>query len=199
MRRLVCLIFYCAFSAGAWAQAIPREAERHRLVLLREAQFVWGLDAPVSSFAAQVQQESGWREGLVSRTGAIGLTQFMPATANWIGATRPDLESVNPGNPVWALRALVAYDKWLWERVDGASACERFAFVLSAYNGGLGWVRRRKARSDAPAVCFDKTCAVNPGISLANQAENQSYPVRILRRYEPLYMRSGRWRTGVCQ
>lgn len=188
-------------NAQTTAPSIPQNAERFRLTLLRESRMVWGLDAPVASFAAQVQQESSWREGLTSRTGARGLTQFMPATAEWIGSLRPDLANPNPANPVWALRALVVYDKFLWDRVQGANPCERLAFAMSAYNGGLGWTLKRKARSDAPDICFDKTCAINPGITPANQHENQTYPERILKRFEPMYARSGRWGIlglGVC-
>ncbi len=197
---LACLLSVFTQSANAQAiqPSIPKNAERFRLTLLRESRMAWGLDAPVASFAAQVQQESSWTEGLTSRTGARGLTQFMPATADWIGTLRPDLANPNPANPVWALRALVVYDKFLWDRVQGRNACERLAFAMSAYNGGLGWVNKRKAKSDAPDSCFGKTCAINPGVTASNQAENQSYPERILHRFEPLYVRSGRWGTGVC-
>ena len=66
------------------AQAqVPAAAARYRLTLLREAHGQWGLDAPVAAFAAQVHQESGWNPQAVSRVGARGLAQFMPATTLW--------------------------------------------------------------------------------------------------------------------
>ena len=68
--------------APASAQ-VPPEAHRYRLTLVREAQRAWGLDAPVAALAAQVHQESGWRPDAVSRVGARGLAQFMPATTLW--------------------------------------------------------------------------------------------------------------------
>ncbi|MDW9328117.1 transglycosylase SLT domain-containing protein, partial [Escherichia coli] len=66
---------------------------------------------------AQLHQESGWRPDAVSPAGAQGLAQFMPATADWISQLMPGLNSREPFNPAWAIRALVSYDRWLWQRV----------------------------------------------------------------------------------
>jgi membrane-bound lytic murein transglycosylase MltF len=185
----------------AQAQAVPQAAKAWRADLVRNARAVWGLDAPVSTFAAQVHQESGWRPGAVSHVGARGLAQFMPATADWISRLYPDLRVNDPLSPGWALRALVQYDAWLHARVQAVSPCERFAFVLSAYNGGLGWVQRDKALAlreglDA-ARWFDQVERVNAGRSQANWRENRDYPRRILRRIEPTYVAAG-WGSGVC-
>lgn len=177
------------------AQAIPRDALRHQLTLKREAQHAWGLGAPVATFAAQVHQESRWRETARSPVGAVGLAQFMPATSQWIGGLYASLGERAPTNPVWALRALVTYDKWLLERIKAADDCERMAFALSAYNGGLGWVYKRQKLSQAPGVCLGHTCQINPGVTASSQAENAHYPEVILRKYEPLY---SRWGHGSC-
>lgn len=41
-----------------------------------------------SAFALAVAwQESGWRQGVVSYAGAIGVMQLLPATAEWVGTT----------------------------------------------------------------------------------------------------------------
>lgn len=189
------LLLLSAFMSVALAQAVPRDAQRHQLTLKRETQQVWGLGAPVASFAAQVHQESRWREGARSPVGAVGLAQFMPATSNWIGGLYTSLGERAPNNPVWALRALVTYDKWLSDRIHATNPCERMAFALSAYNGGLGWVYKRQKISQAPGLCLDKTCKLNPGVTPASQAENQHYPEVILRKYEPLY---SSWGNGSC-
>lgn len=180
------------------APAIPRAALEHRAALKRNAQMVWGLGAPTATFAAQIHQESRWRPGARSPVGAQGLAQFMPATARWIGGMDAGLASRDAFNPVWSLRALVVYDRWLWQRIKADDGCERMAFTLSAYNGGLGWVYRRQARSKAPGVCFGAACDINPGIHPANQRENAHYPAVILRTYEPLYARSVGWGPGAC-
>ena len=123
----------------------------------------------------------------------------MPGTARWIATIDPELVAVHPLNPRWALRALVVYDYWLYNRVAGSNPCEHMAFALSAYNGGLGWVNKRKARSNQPGVCFGATCEINPGITASNQRENRDYPRRILLHYEPAYAaQSVRWGLGAC-
>lgn len=189
------LFLLCAFVSVVSAQALPRDAQRHQLTLKREAQQAWGLGAPVATFAAQVHQESRWRETARSPVGAVGLAQFMPSTSNWIGGLYASLGDRAPTNPVWALRALVTYDKWLADRITAADACERMAFALSAYNGGLGWVYKRQKISLAPGLCLDHTCKLNPGITPASQAENQHYPEVILHKFEPIY---SSWGNGSC-
>lgn len=182
--------------APAHAQAIPREALQHRAALKREAQRIWGLDAPVATFAAQVHQESRWRVDARSPVGALGLAQFMPSTAAWIGGVDAGLSERAPLNPTWALRGLVTYDKWLFDRIKADNACERMAFALSAYNGGLGWVYKRQQRSEKPGLCLGVTCAINPGIHPASQRENAHYPEVILRQHEQLYRT---WGRGSCE
>ncbi len=80
------------------AQEIPREAQQHRRDLTRNARMIWGLDAPVSTFAAQIHQESAWRPDARSPY-AHGLAQFTPATADWIGDLDPALAVADTGNP----------------------------------------------------------------------------------------------------
>lgn len=179
----------------ACAQSVPREAQRYQLTLKREAQRVWGVDAPIATFAAQVHQESRWRPDARSPVGALGLAQFMPATADWIGGIDAGLRERAPLNPTWALRGLVTYDKWLFDRVKADNQCERMAFVLSAYNGGLGWVYKRQRASAQPGQCMGATCDINPGIHPANQRENAHYPRVILLQHELLYRQ---WGPGSC-
>ena len=112
------LVLACAllsFVLPARAQ-VPQAAQQYRALLVRTAHAAWGLDAPVAVFAAQVHQESAWRPDAVSRVGAQGMAQFMPATAKWISGIDPALAARQPYSPAWALRALVTYDRWLYDR-----------------------------------------------------------------------------------
>lgn len=192
---LLALICWSLFAPAE--ASVPREAYSYRLRILREAQAVWGVAAPSATFAAQIAQESAYRPEARSGAGAQGLAQFMPATATWIAGAYAALGPAAPFNPSWAVRALVRYDRHLWERLSAANRCERMAFTLSAYNGGAGWVQRRKRLSPAPGVCLGATCDINPGIKAANQRENARYPARILRALEPQYIAAGFGR-GAC-
>lgn len=174
---------------------LPRAALQHRAELKRQAQMVWGLDAPVAVFAAQIHQESLWRADARSPVGALGLTQFMPATARWMCDVDRALCGPAPMNPTWALRALVVYDRWLWQRTRADDDCERMAFALASYNGGLGWTQKRQRMSPRPGACLGQTCQINPGISPANQRENEHYPRVILLQHQALYRT---WGPGLC-
>lgn len=176
-------------------RGVPAAALRHRAELTRCARTVWGLDAPVATLAAQIHQESGWRADAVSPVGARGMAQFMPATGRWIAELYPELAANDPFSPGWAMRALATYDRYLWDRVDARDDCHRMAMALSAYNGGLGWVRRdakmAAGQGLSPNAWWDHVETVNAGRSAAAWKENRGYPRRILLTLEPLYIRAG--------
>ena len=190
--RIAVIIFLSIlFTFKSYAQT-PNEAKRWRADLTRASHAQWGLDAPIAAFAAQIHQESRWQANAMSHVGAIGMAQFMPDTAAWWcelnGLSKQDCQ---PTNPVWAIRALVGYDRWLFERVKGADLRSRHAFMLSAYNGGLRWVQRDQKLASSkgldPLVWFDSVALVNAGRSAANWQENRVYPKRILIELQPLY------------
>jgi len=204
MGRLLIALAMCALCAcqPAYADSIPRDAEQYRRTLVRAAHAEWGLDAPIATLAAQVHQESAWRANARSQVGAQGLAQFMPTTSAWMAQLYPNTLGANqPFNPGWALRALVTYDRWLSQRIQARGPCEKWAFVLSAYNGGLGWVqkdtRKASAKGADKLAWFDSVERHNAGRSAANFSENRNYPRAILLRWEPLYAAAG-WGAGVC-
>jgi hypothetical protein len=180
------------------AAEIPKAAGQYQATLIRSARAVWGMDAPIAVFGAQVHQESGWRATAKSPVGAAGLAQFMPATAKWMPNIDAELAGPAPYNPGWALRALVRYDLFLWGRARAPDPYERMAFVLSAYNGGETRLNRERdmaAREGRdPAVWFGNVEHYNAGRSKSNWRENRGYPRRILQELMPLYMS---WGPGV--
>ena len=62
---------------------IPSAAVKYRPDLTREAHFIFGLDAPIPTLAAQIEQESGWRPGITAWDNGRGLAQFMDPTDTW--------------------------------------------------------------------------------------------------------------------
>lgn len=199
MPLYILLVGCCSFAA---ADTIPSAAERHRATLVRSAHYVLGMDAPIATLAAQVHQESTWRADATSRAGAQGISQFMPATAQWMSEVYPhSLGDAQPYNPAWALRAMVQYNAYLLKRNQGDSPCEQWAMALAAYNGGQGWVNRDRrlalASGASELVWFDSIEKFDAGRSASNFKENRHYPRVILLRLEPMYVRNG-WGRGVC-
>ena len=192
-------------AAGMWSMVRaqvqpPQAAARYKLTLLREAHSQWGLDAPVAAFAAQVHQESAWNPQAVSRVGARGLAQFMPATARWwCERTRVAQSDCLPHNPAWALRALVGYDKFLFDRAPvRMSDFDRLWLALRGYNGGEGhW--QAEARStglrEPTLVDIDRACGTARRAPV-HCKENLHYPRRILLELQPRYDTWGNvWRS----
>lgn len=182
MRWVILILSIMSITA---ARAEPIESAPFKRQLIREAHFRWGLDAPVAPMAAQIQQESGWRPGVCSPF-ACGLTQFTPSTAAWISGLDPELAGGNRFNPAWAIRALVLYDYLLYNKVPAAADdCARWAFVLSSYNGGLGWVQRDVLLCRQTAGCDPTQWWGNVAFRSKRAGwalkENRNYPFKILR------------------
>ena len=93
--------------------------------VLRES-FVHNLDPRL--LVAIVAVESSWRESAVSRHGARGLGQLMPATARGLG--------VNPREPYANLAGTAAYLASLIARFAGRDTDTQFRYAIGAYNAG---------------------------------------------------------------
>ena len=179
---------FCLFLAVgvAWCgESIPREAYQWHRTLIREVRLYWGMSHTSDMFAAQIHQESRWRATAHSAY-ASGLGQQTPDTVKWLGQLYPaDLGRGDAFDPHWSIRALVMYDRKLWQDFQAAKGDDaRWSFVLSAYNGGAGWVRReqRLAQTNGrdPNLWF---CNVEHARVRGIKAfdENRDYPRKIFR------------------
>jgi soluble lytic murein transglycosylase-like protein len=182
--------FYAVRPAHA-ADVPPAAAHAWQRTLTREARAVWGLDAPVPLFGAQIQQESGWRADARSPY-ADGLAQFTAGTAADMARWYPDLRPVDAYNPAWAMRALVRYNHRLYLGIENtASDCDHWAMTFSAYNGGAGWLARDRAQCARVPGCDPSRWwgQVEGQTQRATWArtENRAYPQRILLQWQPLY------------
>lgn len=99
-----------------YGDAIYRSARRHEIDSLL--------------LAAVVEVESGFRPAVISPAGAVGLTQLMPETAQWLG-------SEDPVNPESNLDGGARYLRWLLNEYDGD-----LELALAGYNAGPGNVQR---------------------------------------------------------
>jgi soluble lytic murein transglycosylase-like protein len=169
----------------------------YRSTLIREAQAVYGLTAPVPMFAGQIRQESAWRADVTAWDNGRGLAQFMDATATMVSRAYPELGAPDPYDPRWAIRALVRYDGWLYARVKGGSICDRWAAALKSYNAGVGYVQRAQRQSPTPLRWFGATEFINAGQSAKNFEYSRLYPRWILFRHQPLYLDWGERTCGA--
>jgi N-acetylmuramoyl-L-alanine amidase len=62
--------------------ALMERRDKVRRIIVEEAK---RYKVPAALALAVAWQESGWQQGVVSRAGAIGVMQIMPATGAWIG------------------------------------------------------------------------------------------------------------------
>jgi len=99
-------------------------------------------------FVRQIQQESGFNPGAVSPAGAVGIAQFMPATAASMG--------VNPYDPTSALYGGARLMAQLNNEFGG-----NYAKALAAYNGGPGAVIAAQNAGGANWLSFCPTESQN--------------------------------------
>lgn len=182
---------------GLAVAQIPPRANDYRRDLTRISRSVWGMNAPVSSLAAQIHQESRWRPDAVSPARAKGLTQFIDATAAGIAAQYPDLQPVAQFDPRWAM---LAQSRLMLQLVAGHRAvddCERYAKALASYNQGPRWTLAAEAVADDPLRWFGSLEQINPGKAPAAFYETRGYVRSILLVYTPMYY-SAQWGPGHC-
>ena len=185
---------------------IPEASLQYRRALEQAAGERWGLDAPVARLGAQIQTESAWNPRARSPD-AEGLAQFTPATARWLPQICPHVGRPDPWDAYWSIRALTCYDHALYadmrpRRSAVLNPCSAWAFALSAYNGGEGWLARDRrlaaARGLDPDRWFGSVATVNAGRSASAWRENRSYPRGILLRLEPAYLAAGWPGRAAC-
>lgn len=175
----LCIVIVPAIFVAEAVKAEPLAARQYRSALTREAHTQWGLDAPIAVIAGQLEQESGWNPNVCSAV-ACGLAQFTGPTAKDI--SRQLGVSADVFNPAWALRAVVAYDQNLYRATEAIDDCNHWAFTLSAYNGGLGNLRRdisRVSDLDRQKVWFGSV-GLGSARNATAFAENRAYVLRIL-------------------
>ncbi len=128
-------------AAEAWLNAGSRNLATWRLAYPRAyptavegAALRWNV-APELAWAI-MREESRFYPKAVSRSGAKGLMQFMPATWDWMA----EILREGPGDPFdpnTNIRYGVRYLSWLLDYFGGD--LER---VVPSYNGGQGYIRR---------------------------------------------------------
>ena len=92
---------------------------------------------PPSILAGLIETESAWNPSAVSSAGAVGLGQFMPATAAEFGVNRRD--------PISSINGAARYLRYLMDYFGGD-----LDKAIYAYNGGMGNVERLGVGFDGP-------------------------------------------------
>jgi soluble lytic murein transglycosylase-like protein len=116
------LPFVVLFSASATWAAVPARVQEFSAQ--RAAFYASAFNVPVELVDAIIQVESGWNPYAVSRKGAVGLMQLMPATAVRFGVLdRFDIDE--------NLRGGIAYLAWLLRLFHGD-----LRLVVAAYQVG---------------------------------------------------------------
>ena len=190
--------------------------------IVRAANYHFGLGHG-TLFVAQIYQESGFREKVVSNAGASGLGQFIPKTAKdmqRLYASKGLSEFCSsaagcPTSPGWAINALVLLNRENFRsrqcstKTSAEARCvgadiDRLAFMLADYNGGPGILTTeidacRQTNGCKAAEYFghvQEACGQGTKKrSSDNCKQNQEYPGRIIFLLKPVFDADPLW-TG---
>lgn len=108
-------------------QTILNKADPY-LDVIRAATSKYNLDLP--KFISQIAQESSFNPNAMSKAGAVGISQFMPATAKMYGLT-------DRTDPVASIEAQARHMSDLLNANNG-----NYDLALAAYNAGQGRVNK---------------------------------------------------------
>ena len=126
--------------AAAPASGYPTQLLRHseRFALLPSFRH-WAAASrvPVDLLEAMTWMESGWQNGVVSSTGALGVGQLEPSTVRFVSAGLLGVR-LDPHVPDDNIRMTAAYLAWILRQSGG-----RVDLGLAYYYQGIGSVSRR--------------------------------------------------------
>lgn len=198
---LLSLLVWSPLAYSQITYSVPLEADQWKRQYLNQARQVWGLDLP-AWLAAQVGQESGWRDGLRSSAGAQGLCQFIEATAVGIERQYAGLASWGRYSPRWCFYAQNLLMRELFHDYrDIRDGCNAIKFAGSAYNGGPTMLGREVALCVVDKTCdrehWDENVAVKNARAGWAWRENREYVTRITQR-EAAYAATG-WGRVYCR
>ncbi len=178
------LVFSIALCCLCHSQTIPLRAYKYRSDLRREVGYAWGIEQPLAVFAAQIHQESAWQPRACSRY-ASGLGQFTPGTEADMTRWYPELAELGGAlNPRWAIRALVLYDRRLWNSfAKWATEDDHWRAVLHGYNAGPGSLQKERRAAADPSRYAALPCKRRPQAC----QETAGYVRRILDVLTPRY------------
>lgn len=117
--------FACSASSGVTFATVPLNLDAYQAEI-RAAAAEYGVDPAI--VRAVIHAESSFDVNALSRAGAQGLMQLMPATARRFGVS-------NAFNAAQNIRGGVEYLAWLLERFDG-----NLTLAAAGYNAGEGAV-----------------------------------------------------------
>lgn len=180
---------------------IPSASWQYQRAVINAEQEFHGIHANPARLAALLHQESAWNPRAQSPY-AQGLAQFVPTTAAWLPEVCPEVGRFDPWDPHQSVRASACYQRHLRRSIrDTADECHRWAMVLAAYNGGLGWInrdRRLAAERGADPSRWWGHVELHTRRAEWAKKENRGYPRRILLTLEPAYLRAGWAGTRTC-
>ncbi|GER86688.1 hypothetical protein KDW_08500 [Dictyobacter vulcani] len=120
---IVAVLLYPSFQATAQHQSSSSSSVTSYVSMARQAATDAGI--PPDLFERQIQQESKFDPRALSKAGAQGIAQFMPATAHSLG--------IDPWNPEQALKGAARLMASYNQMYHG-----NYAAALAAYNAGPG-------------------------------------------------------------
>lgn len=133
---------YDSLMQFAWAEAS------------REYGFVHDPSADWRLIKAMVHQKSSFRPKVVQPvSGAIGLMQLLPSTADEMGVD-------DPFDPEQSILGGTRYLGKLWAVWKAEGGWDRWAFALGSYNAGLGHILEAQARATSRRYPNDRWSSI---------------------------------------
>lgn len=129
---------------------------------------------------AQLFAESSLNPDAMSRSGAQGIAQFMPATWSEVAHDMRLDVTANPFDPAVAIPACCfymkqLYDKWTAPRPDA----DRYALTLSSYNAGFGNLIEAQKIANGANAYYAIVAQLHHLTGDQNSAETLNYVKRI--------------------
>ena len=179
MEALIAISLFLSPTLDEW----PDRAEPYREIWEREFPRS-GLHPDYEAWLlGQITTESDWNPDAVSSTGALGLTQVEPYTANALHRKYPQLQGCSPKYPECSIKMfLLLMKENILAFADAPDRETRYKFAAAAYNGGPSFLHRERHAAGGSWDWNEVRSHCRDFRSEASCKQNIAYPHLAMRR-----------------
>jgi soluble lytic murein transglycosylase-like protein len=158
-KKTIVFFFFICIGGAVWATTIQQDKlpkidkrwqnNKYDKYFKKYGKRYFGPNVEWEWFKAQAIAESGLKQSVKSKVGAIGIMQIMPRTFVEIRKKNPGIKNIH--QPRWNIAAGIFYNKYMFSRLekDIKEEC-KLKLAFASYNAGFSRIKKAIKKAKEP-------------------------------------------------